>query len=64
MEQPVKSLRSMVKGSKVLLVVPGVGWGVETVGGHVGIDRVHGHVSNSANGSNTSGGHRDVLGVL
>jgi len=54
----------VIKGGEVLLVVPGVGWGVETISSHVGIDGLHGHVSDSTDGGNTSSGQGKVLGVL
>lgn len=54
----------MVKGGEVLLVVPGVGWGMETIGGHVGIDGFHGGVGESTDGGDTSSSQGDVLGGL
>lgn len=54
----------MVEGGEVLLVLPGVDGGVKAVSSHVGIDGLHGHIGQGANGGDTSSSHRDVLGVL
>lgn len=58
------SLRSMIKGREVALVLPRVfGW-VKAIGKHVGIDRLHCQVSKGTNSGSTSNSHGHVLGVL
>lgn len=58
-----RSLRGMVKGGEVLLVLPGVSGSVETIGSHVGIGGLHGEIGNGTNSGDTSS-HRHSLGVL
>lgn len=53
----------MVKGSEVLLVVPGVDGSVKAIGSHVGIGGLHGEVGQSTGSGDTSS-HRHGLGVL